>query len=326
MTKSILLYIIDILKDTDEFNKSTRTELERKLNEIGVGKIDRHTIKKCIDELNDFGFDIAVEKGKKNEYYLRERLFEEWEIKLLCDMVCECNFLSQKDISALINKLRNFTGIRNRKILDDTVLYYGQQNSGHVNTKYIIDDILSAISDDKKIEFQYCEYDDKLNKVVKEKVYIVSPYKLVLKNGRYYLLLNKDGHNDVVFYRVDRIGNVHIRGEKRKNIVNLLGKNYENELNNIIKRRLYNYDGDCIKLVIKVKRTALGEIIDNFYDGTIVLNYDEEYLTIAVNTTKSEGLYYWLMQHLDTVIVVKPESVRDELIARVEKVIEEYRN
>ena len=76
MTKSILLYIIDILKDTDEFNKSTRTELERKLNEIGVGKIDRHTIKKCIDELNDFGFDIAVEKGKKNEYYLRERLFE----------------------------------------------------------------------------------------------------------------------------------------------------------------------------------------------------------------------------------------------------------
>lgn len=46
MTKNILLYILEILKDTDEFNKYTRTEIEQRLKSFGIERIDRHTIKK----------------------------------------------------------------------------------------------------------------------------------------------------------------------------------------------------------------------------------------------------------------------------------------
>lgn len=315
---------MNIFRDTDEYNKLTRKDVEKKLRCAGFEKVDRHTILRNIDILNASGFDIAVEHGRENQYYLRERLFEEWEIKLICDMVCECYFLSEKDSANIVKKIENFTGIRNRKILNETDLYKKKQNRVSTNTKYAIHEIIYAILEDKKVEFQYCEYDDKLNLNTKEKIYVVSPYKLVLKNGHYYLLLNKEGHNDVVLYRIDRIVNVHMLVENRRDIIDILGQHYEEEINNIIKRRLYSYDGENIRLVIKVKKSALGEIVDNFLDENIVLSAEEDYLTIAVRTCKSEGLYYWLMQHLETVKVIEPEDIRDELIGRIERVMKGY--
>ena len=325
MSKNILLDMVNIFKDTDEHNKLTRKDLEHKLRCAGFEKVDRHTISRNIEILNASGFDIAIERGRENKYYLRERLFEEWEIKLICDMVCECYFLSEKDSTNLVRKIENFTGIRNRKILNEADLYKKKREKVNINTKYAIHEVICAILEDKKVQFQYCEYDDKLNLNAKEKIYVVSPYKLVLKNGHYYLLLNKDGHNDVVLYRIDRIVNVHILEDNRRDIVDIMGQAYEEEINNIIKRRLYSYDGENIRLVIKVKKSVLGEIVDNFLDENIVLCAEEEYLTIAVRTCKSEGLYYWLMQHLETVVVIEPEGVRNELIEKIERVMKGYR-
>ena len=123
MAKNILLHIMDILKDTDELNQLKRKDLENRLKAIGIENVDRHTIRKCIDTLNDIGMDIAIERGRENSYYLRERIFEEWEIKLISDMVSECVFLSKKDSTKLIEKLERFTGIENRKLLNETSLY-----------------------------------------------------------------------------------------------------------------------------------------------------------------------------------------------------------
>lgn len=324
MAKNILLHILNILKDTDEYNRLTNKELIKSLNAVGFEKIDRHTIDRNIDILNDFGFDIIAERGKNKQYYLGERLFEEWEIKLVCDMICECYFLSERDSTALIKKIENFTGRQSRAILNETALYKKKSGRVSTNTKYAINELINAIHSNKKVEFQYCEYDDKLNLVAKEKIYIASPYKFALKNGHYYLILNKEGYDDIAFYRIDRIVNVKILSETRRNIIDILGHAYESELINIIRRRLYSYDGESIRLVIRVKRSALGEIVDNFYDENIVLKAEDNYLTIAVKTCKSEGLYYWLMQHLETVTVVEPENVRDELIGRIDRVVKGY--
>ena len=325
MAKNLLFYIADILKDTDELNKYTRRDLEKKIKERGLEVVDRHTIRKCIDSLNDVGFDIVIEESKENKYYLGERIFEEWEKKLICDLVRQCDFLSKRDVNLIIQKLKKFTGKTNRKILEDTFEFNRKKDNECGNTKYIIDKLIKAMLDDRKVAFKYCEYNDKLEKLQKEKEYVVSPYKLLLKNGHYYLLLNKEGYRDVAFYRIDRIDDVRMLDSQRESLECILGKEYENKVEDIIKRRLYNYDGENIKLVIKVNRNALGEIIDNFYDGIIVLDSDINSLTIAVNSIKSEGLYYWLMQHLETVEVIRPEKVREELINRVTEVVMRYK-
>ncbi len=324
MKRGMLLYILDILKDTDENNKLSRIEIEKRLKMYGVETLERHTVIKYLEELKEIGFDIVTEKGKQNKFYLQERMFEEWEIKLLCDLLCECSFLTQNDVDSIVDKLKQFIGTGSRNELKSSKLYYKRSNCCEIKTKYALDNIMRAINQNKKIKFSYYEYDDALRMKSKNRIYVASPYKLILKNGHYYLLLNKEGYDDVASYRVDRIGNVNIIEENRVSLENLLGKNCSKELENIVRRRLYSYDGESIKLVINVDKTVLGEIVDNFYDGTIVLGGDEKFLKIAVSTNKSNGLFYWLMQHLETVTVLEPLDVRNELLNRVRKGIENY--
>lgn len=325
MTRNILFYIIDILKDSDENYKYTRKSIERELKNYGVCSVERHTIRRSIDVLNEVGFDIVVEEGKENKFFLRERMFEEWEIKLLCDIVNQCNFLDKKDITNLIDKLKNFTGKSTIDVIEDANNINQNQSLFGKSTKYVIDTLLKAISSNKKVSFSYCEYDKTLQKSVKDKIYVINPYKLLLKNGHYYLLLNKRGYEDVAFYRVDRIEKVNILDEERDSLEKILGENCNQKIKTIIQRRLYNYGGENIKLVLRVKRNASGEIIDNFFEGTIVLDSNNEFITVAVDSTKSEGLFYWLMQHLETIEVIKPKEIREELIERVMKAMEKYK-
>lgn len=324
MARKLIFDIIDILKDTDEVNKCTRRDMECKLRAMGIEGIDRHTIRNCMEFLNDVGFNIIIENGRENKYYLGERLFEEWEVKLICDLMYQCDFLDEKDIFAIINKLKNFIGKSSRKLLEDTYSYKRRSDHDNVGVKYTIDKIIRAIASNKKIAFRYCEYNDKLIKVPKNKDYIVSPYKLLLKQGHYYLMLNKEGYTDVAFYRIDRISNVEILDANQDSLEQLLGKAYESRINDIIKRRLYNYDGEDIKLVLKVNRGALGEIIDNFNDG-IIMGTADDYIILAVDCVESEGLYYWLMQHLEMMEVLKPLEVRAKLVERVDKAMEKYK-
>ncbi len=325
MARGLVFDIIDILKDTDEANKYTRKDLEQHIRTSGYESIDRHTLRSSIELLNEVGFDIAVENGKGNKYYLRERIFEEWEIKLLCDMVYQCDFLNEKDVEVLVNKLKGFIGKSGRRILDDTYVYDRKHYGSDINVKYTIDKVMKALVEEKQLRFKYCEYNDKLCRVPKEKDFVVNPYKLLLKNGHYYLMLNKEGYKDIAFYRLDRMDKVELLDKKRISLESIFGKYYESQINEMIKRRLYNYDGENIRLVLKVNSGAIGEIVDNFYDGSTVLQTDEKTMTVAVNSVRSEGLFYWLMQHLETVEVIKPEEVRKELVERVERAVGRYK-
>lgn len=71
-----------------------------------------------------------------------------------------------------------------------------------------------AIYEGRKVSFQYLEYgvDKKLHPKLREdgsvREYVVNPYQMAAKEGKYYLICNYDKYDDISNYRVDRITKV----------------------------------------------------------------------------------------------------------------------
>ena len=72
---------------------------------------------------------------------------------------------------------------------------------------YIIDSIHSAILEHRQIEFQYYEYTQTKEKILKHDGYhyLLDTYALEWKNDHYYLIGYSHKHNRVAHFRVDRL-------------------------------------------------------------------------------------------------------------------------
>ncbi len=71
----------------------------------------------------------------------------------------------------------------------------------------------------RKVSFKYLEYGTDKRQHSKtrpdgtERVYIISPYQMAAKEGKYYLICNYDKYDDISNYRLDRITELKILDE-----------------------------------------------------------------------------------------------------------------
>ena len=102
-----LLYLIEILRDySDENTYLSVKELTSLLLKKEI-VVERKTLYKDIELLQDYGFNIVVEKnGRENIYALVEREFELAEVKMLIDVIQASKFLTAKKSRDLILKLK----------------------------------------------------------------------------------------------------------------------------------------------------------------------------------------------------------------------------
>ena len=86
--------------------------------------------------------------------------------------------------------------------------------TGQKDVLAVIRDIRKAIKEKKKIQFKYLhrEIDDVTKEVVRNrgKRFTVSPYKLMISDGNYYLLAYSDQARDMRLFRMDKIQKVEI--------------------------------------------------------------------------------------------------------------------
>jgi predicted DNA-binding transcriptional regulator YafY len=96
-----LLHLMRILmEETDESHPMGMEDILSRLDKLGI-KVDRKTIYDDVKTLNDFGFDIVLDKKKSFGYYIASREFELPELKLLADAVQSSKFITQKNPNSL---------------------------------------------------------------------------------------------------------------------------------------------------------------------------------------------------------------------------------
>src|SRR5690625_2438337 len=105
-----LLKLKEILsRETDEYHELSIDELKEKLLRISPKRnIDRRTIKRDLEILDETGFEIVKNKGKfgKILYSYQSRLFEIYQLRLIVDAILSARFITTTEKEELIQKIK----------------------------------------------------------------------------------------------------------------------------------------------------------------------------------------------------------------------------
>ena len=159
-----LLALLQILiKQTDENHKLTTNQLIEKLAEQGVAA-HRNTIPADIERLRNAGYDVICDKSTQNKYFIGSRGLESAEIKMLCDAANAAQFISEEKSAELIDKLFSQLSVYQKNEIK-SLIQQPNENKADNKSIYYADAINTAITQCRKIRFQYYEYNEKREKV-----------------------------------------------------------------------------------------------------------------------------------------------------------------
>lgn len=323
--KLIPMKILEILrKRTDETHTMDQKEILDELNKSYDPPLDRKTVRRNIGFLIEMGFPVYYEvKPRKNgndiwtDFYL-DREFSEPELRLLIDGLLFSNHVPYKRCMALIEKLEglaseNFKAhVKHIKTLPDTEVY----NQQIFLTIEVLDEAISA---NRQVSFNYVNYgtDKKLHpkpgKDGKPAEYIINPYQMAAKNGKYYLICNNDIYGNISNYRIDRITNIRILDTPRKPFSKLRNSDGKNlNLGDYMKNHIYMYCGGDTRVRFKVVPEMVTDVIDVF--GKDVTFEGEQDGYVVVSTMVTEGaMKVYAQTHAPDVIILEPQRLVDEM-------------
>jgi len=323
--KLLILLVLEVLKKySDEKHHLTQQEILRILKaEYGV-LCDRRSVKSNVLDLIDFGYDINIDDG----YYLADREFDDAELRMLIDSVLSSRNISEAQGKRLIKKLKE----QGNKYFQAKVSHISalpqMYKSGNKQIMIVINTLNDAIDEGKKVSFVYNSYgtDFKLHPR-QEKPYIVSPYQMVVSNGRYYLLANGDKYPDISHYRIDRITNIKMTDIPIKPIKEVKGAENGFNLPKHMAEHIYMFCGESISVKLRTNEEMMNDLIDWFGKDFRIIERDKEKKIIVVSVKCNyNAIFYWALQYGAAVEILSPAELRSELADTIYEMNKRYNN
>ena len=315
-----LLYLRDILLETDEDHPISMEEILARLHANGVDA-ERKSIYSDIEALRSYGMDIELKKlGRTASYHLGARQFEAAEVKLLVDSVQAAKFLSEKKSLALIKKLASLAS-RHEAALLNRQLYVLNRDKSQIETiYYAVDAIHAAIADDVQIRFRYWQYNVEKKQEYRHggKSYRVSPYALIWDNEYYYLLAYDPETAILKHYRVDKMSHIC-----PLNVARTGKAAFESlDMAAFTKRTFSMFAGETHTVTLLCDNSMIGVIIDRFGRSVSVTKTDEAHFSIRVPIAVSPQFFGWLCSLEGKVIPTAPESVCTQYRTHLQTVLD----
>lgn len=317
-----LLYLVKFLmQHSDEEHPVSTAQIieELKKNDISA---ERKSIYDDIEALCNFGVDIVQVKGRNGGYYIGERDFELPELKLLVDSVQSSKFITQDKTYKLIKKIESLASVYDGQLLQRQVYVSNRVKSMNESIYYTVDAISDAITQNKKIKYQYFEYT-----VTKErrfrhdgKFYEVSPFALIWDDENYYMLAWDSDAGKMKHYRVDKMFKVSITDNEREGI-----KEFEKvDMSAYTKSVFGMFGGNEQKVKLRFANHLVGAVLDRFGRDIIVIKDGDEHFTVSVNVVVSQQFLAWVFGFGDDVEIISPEDVRNEMKKQAEIIANKY--
>ena len=338
--KLSLFNTLEILKEySDEDHRLTQAELLEHLKTDYDMEVDRRTVKSNLMDLIELGYEIESQETTRmirnektgeveestimSSFYL-VRDFSNPELRLLIDSLLFSKHLPYSQCKDLVEKLE---GLSN-KYFHASMNYISTMPEDKTNNQqifYNIDVLDEAISKGKKVSFKYLDYGTdkkqhpKLDKDGKERVYVVSPYQMVAKEGKYYLICNYDYYDDVSNYRVDRISDIEALEAKAKPFEELKWSNGQRlDLAEYMKKHVYMYSSADSQITFRIVKPMISDIIDMF--GKDVQFFDETEDTVCVKAKVNEAaMIQFAQSYAPDVEILKPVELREKVKERLRK-------
>lgn len=322
--KQKILVLLDLFKSkTDEEHGVTTSDIIDYLAEHGI-KAERKTVYADLNTLKEYGYEISKEKKDGNYYYtLLDRDFQLPELKLLVDAVQASKFISAKKSSELIKKIENLASVYQAKQLQRQVFVSNRIKTNYENVYYNVDELNLAINENRKIKFDYYEWNLSKEMVLRKNGHKndISPWSLAWDDEKYYLVAF-DGNSGIIkHYRVDKMRKIEILDEARD------GREEFEEFDaaKYAKKVFGMFTGDEQRVKIQFANKLIGVVIDRFGQDIMIIPKGVDQFVVNVNVKVSNMFLGWIIGLGDGAKILEPESVVDEVKQITERLKEQYK-
>lgn len=320
-----VLYLKDIFEQkTDEEHPLSINQIIDELAKYGI-EAERKSLYRDIVTLQEYGMDICSRREKHHVYYLGRRDFEEVELKMLTDAVSASRFIPRRYTARIIRKLGNLMSEHGAEKLKRQLYVEKTTNDEMSALYYNIDSIYRAIDGNWQIQFRYFDYTMKKAREFRHDgaFYIISPWALVWNDGMYYLV-GYDGKNKKIkHYRVDKMLKTTINEKLPRDGEQAF---LDFDIDKYKNRVFGMYDGETRDVKMRCHKSLANLIIDRFGRKEIIMYpVDDEHFEVCVKVAVSPVFISWAMGLGDKLVVLSPQSVREEIREMVNKLTEVYK-
>lgn len=253
---------------------------------------------------------------------MTDRPFELPELKLLVDAIQSSKFITEKKTNALIRKLEKLVSRYEAVSLQRQVYVSGRIKTMNESIYYTVDAIHNAISENKKIRFQYYQWNTKKEMELRRNgaYYHISPWGLSWDDENYYLVGYDSEAGQIRHYRVDKMLHYQMTEEARE------GKEHFQKLDmaDYAKKSFGMFGGKEQDVKLLVENSLAGVIIDRFGKSVMMIPADDEHFTVNVTVLVSSQFLGWIFSLGEKVKILGPDEVVEEMRREAERLARQY--
>ena len=311
-----------MMEKTDEDHYITMPEIMAALAEYEI-TADRKTIYADLKDLEQLGIEVEGEPvGNRYHYHVISRSFELPELKLLVDAIQSSKFITESKSKNLIKKLEQFVSKYEASKLHRQVFVSGRIKTMNESIYYTVDAIHNAISENKKIKFQYFNWNVKKEMELRHggAYYHISPWGLSWDDENYYMVGFDSDAQIIKHYRVDKMLHIQMVNESRE------GKEHFKKLDmaDYAKKSFGMFGGKEQTVKLLVRNNMAGVIIDRFGKDVMMVPVDEDHFTVNIDVHVSGPFLGWIISLGEGVKIVGPDEVVAQMQMEIERLQKQY--
>ena len=312
-----------MLENTDDEHYLTMPEILSALERQGISAA-RKSVYEDLRDLEHLGIEVEGETvGKGYHYHVVNRPFELPELKLLVDAIQSSRFITERKTNALIRKLEKLVSRYEATKLQRQVYVSGRIKTMNESIYYTIDAIHNAIAENRKIKFQYFQWNVKKEMELRHNgaYYHISPWGLSWDNENYYMVGYDSDAGMIKHYRVDKMLHIRMSDAPRE------GKEHfqKPDMADYTKKSFGMFGGRERQVKLSVENRLAGVIIDRFGKDVLLIPTDEEHFTVNVNVRVSSQFLGWIFSLGEGVKITGPEDVVEQMLEETERLIRQYK-
>ena len=312
-TKLALLRILQILEQYSDFDHPLKQQeiIDHLDKDYGIA-IERKAVGRNLSLLKEAGYDIASER---RGCYLVSREFEDSELRLLIDGVLASKHITAKHSKELIEKLCSLSNKYFRSHVKNIWSVNEWSKTDNQALFYNIEIVDAAIEQGKQIAFCYNKYgaDKKLHKTSDHRA---TPYQMILRNQRYYLIACNEKWKNLGHYRLDRITDIRLTDEPATPLRSLPGHESGIDYKEYATSLPYMFTDKPEGVEFLADPAIIDQIVDWFGDNARIEQSGDK-LKVSVKVSPM-AMEYWAMQYLNFVEILSPISLRSRIAANLE--------
>lgn len=311
-----------MLENTDEDHFITMPQIINELAQYGI-TADRKSLYSDLRDLEIMGIEVEGEKaGSGYHYHVINRPFELPELKLLVDAIQSSKFITERKSNVLIKKLEKLLSRYEAQKLQRQVYVSGRIKTMNESIYYTVDAIHNAISENRKIRFQYFQWNVKKEMELRHDGawYLISPWGLSWEDENYYLVGYDSQDHLIKHYRVDKMLRLQMSEETRE------GKEYFKKLDmaEYTKKSFGMFRGKEQTVKLLVDNNLAGVIIDRFGKDVILIPTDKEHFTVSVDVHVSKQFLGWVFSLGEQVKLLSPDEVVEKMRGEIDRLKKQY--